>query len=176
MTATPNWGNLRHCGSARRGGAWWLTAPDSRLTAGFYDHPLPRSFTANWLDLDPQGLNDHVEIVSSSTTVVPDSGAAVKVKFVTRTGYPRFAHVTLPDGARPLGAEVFDDNGRAVGAVGQGGLLYARVPQDHGSVSVVWGERSGQRCRLAYAIRDDAVQQVSSGTPHQVCRPGIKEK
>ncbi|WP_425461331.1 hypothetical protein, partial [Escherichia coli] len=22
----------------------------------------------------------------------------------------------------------------------------------------------------------DAVQQVSSGTPHQVCRPGIKEK
>ncbi|MGF1222694.1 hypothetical protein ACQSFX_26545, partial [Klebsiella pneumoniae] len=25
-------------------------------------------------------------------------------------------------------------------------------------------------------IRDDAVQQVSSGTPHQVCRPGIKEK
>ncbi|WP_435302863.1 hypothetical protein, partial [Klebsiella pneumoniae] len=23
---------------------------------------------------------------------------------------------------------------------------------------------------------DDAVQQVSSGTPHQVCRPGIKEK
>lgn len=118
-----------------------------------------------------------MEIVSSSTTVVPDSGAAVKVKFVTRTGYARFAHVTLPDGAAPpLGAEVFDDNGRAVGAVGQGGLLYARVPQDHGSVSVVWGERSGQRCRLAYAIRDDAVQQVSSGTPHQVCRPGIKEK
>ncbi|PLK37995.1 hypothetical protein CWN74_20930, partial [Klebsiella pneumoniae] len=54
--------------------------------------------------------------------------------------------------------------------------LYARVPQDHGSVSVVWGERSGQRCRLAYAIRDDAAQQVSSPTPHQVCRPGIKEK
>ncbi len=56
----------------------------------------------------------------------------------------------------PLGAEVLDDNGRAVGAVGQGGLLYARVPQDHGSVSVVW------------AIRDDAVQQqrhAASGLP-----------
>ncbi|WP_416240731.1 hypothetical protein, partial [Klebsiella sp. k3] len=26
------------------------------------------------------------------------------------------------------------------------------------------------------AIRDDAAQQVSSPTPHQVCRPGIKEK
>ncbi len=101
MTATPNWGNLRHCGSARRGGARWLTALDSRLTAGFTIIPYLDPFTANWLDLDPQGLNDHVEIVSSSTTVVPDSGAAVKVKFVTRTGYPRFAHVTLPDGARP---------------------------------------------------------------------------
>ncbi|MCS6039274.1 fimbria/pilus outer membrane usher protein [Klebsiella pneumoniae subsp. pneumoniae] len=159
-------------------GPGWLTALDSRLTARVLRSSLTSIlFAANWLDLDPQGLNDHVEIVSSSTTVVPDSGAAVKVKFVTRTGYPWFAHVTLPDGAAPpLGAEVFDDNGRAVGAVGQGGLLYARVPQDHGSVSVVWGERSGQRCRLAYAIRDDAVQQVSSGTPHQVCRPGIKEK
>ncbi|MEB6137282.1 FimD/PapC C-terminal domain-containing protein, partial [Klebsiella pneumoniae] len=69
-----------------------------------------------------------------------------------------------------------DDTGRAVGALGQGGLLYARVPQDTGSDSVLWGERSWQRCRLAYAIRYDAVQQVSSGTPHQVCRPGIKEK
>jgi outer membrane usher protein len=68
---------------------------------GFTIIPYLDPFTDNWLDLDPQGLNDHVEIVSSSTTVVPDSGAAVKVKFVTRTGYPWFAHVTLPDGAAP---------------------------------------------------------------------------
>ena len=102
MTATPNWGNLRHCGSARRGGARVanrLGQPINRR--GFTIIPYLDPFTANWLDLDPQGLNDHVEIVSSSTTVVPDSGAAVKVKFVTRTGYPRFAHVTLPDGAAP---------------------------------------------------------------------------
>ncbi|WP_228299768.1 hypothetical protein, partial [Klebsiella pneumoniae] len=49
-------------------------------------------------------------------------------------------------------------------------------PQDRGRVSVVWGEGSGQRCRLDYGMRDEGVQQVSSGTPHQVCRPGIKEK
>ncbi|HCI6754540.1 TPA: fimbrial biogenesis outer membrane usher protein, partial [Klebsiella quasipneumoniae subsp. quasipneumoniae] len=115
--------------------------------------------------------------VSSSTTVVPDSGAAVKVKFVTRTGYPWFAHVTLSDGAAPpLGAEVLDDSDQAIGAVGQGGLLYARVPQVRGSVSVVWGERSAQRCRLDYAIHGEAAQQDSRGTPHQVCRPGLKEK
>ncbi len=179
MTATPELGEtfaiVEAPGAVGARVANRLGQPINRQ--GFTIIPYLDPFTANWLDLDPQGLNDHVEIVSSSTTVVPDSGAAVKVKFVTRTGYPWFAHVTLPDGAAPpLGAEVFDDNGRAVGAVGQGGLLYARVPQDHGSVSVVWGERSGQRCRLAYAIRDDAVQQVSSGTPHQVCRPGIKEK
>ncbi|HBX3958193.1 TPA: fimbrial biogenesis outer membrane usher protein, partial [Klebsiella pneumoniae subsp. pneumoniae] len=179
MTATPELGEtfaiVEAPGAVGARVANRLGQPINRQ--GFTIIPYLDPFTANWLDLDPQGLNDHVEIVSSSTTVVPDSGAAVKVKFVTRTGYAWFAHVTLPDGAAPpLGAEVFDDNGRAVGAVGQGGLLYARVPQDHGSVSVVWGERSGQRCRLAYAIRDDAVQQVSSGTPHQVCRPGIKEK
>lgn len=179
MTATPELGETFAIVEAPGAvGARVANRPGQPINRqGFTIIPYLDPFTANWLDLDPQGLNDHVEIVSSSTTVVPDSGAAVKVKFVTRTGYPWFAHVTLPDGAAPpLGAEVFDDNGRAVGAVGQGGLLYARVPQDHGSVSVVWGERSGQRCRLAYAIRDDAVQQVSSPTPHQVCRPGIKEK
>ena len=179
MTATPELGEtfaiVEAPGAAGARVANRLGQPINRQ--GFTIIPYLDPFTDNWLDLDPQGLNDHVEIVSSSTTVVPDSGAAVKVKFVTRTGYPWFAHVTLPDGAAPpLGAEVFDDSGRAVGAVGQGGLLYARVPQADGSVSVVWGERSGQRCRLAYAIRDDAAQQVSSPTPHQVCRPGIKEK
>ncbi len=145
---------------------------------GFTIIPYLDPFTANWLDLDPQGLNDHVEIVSSSTTVVPDSGAAVKVKFVTRTGYPLVCHVTLPDGAAPpLGAEVFDDNGRAVGAVGQGGLLYARsAARPRQRLGSMGRTQRGNAAGLAYAIRDDAVQQVSSGTPHQVCRPGIKEK
>jgi outer membrane usher protein FimD/PapC len=143
---------------------------------GFTIIPYLDPFTANWLDLDPQGLNDHVEIVSSSTTVVPDSGAAVKVKFVTRTGYPWFAHVTLPDGAAPRWARRCSTTavGRLAPSVRAGCCMPGAA--DHGSVSVVWGERSGQRCRLAYAIRGDAAQQVSSGTPHQVCRPGIKEK
>ena len=32
----------------------------------------------------------------------------------------------------PLGAEVFDSKEIAIGAVGQGGLLYARVPTSRG--------------------------------------------
>ncbi|HBX7437492.1 TPA: fimbrial biogenesis outer membrane usher protein, partial [Klebsiella pneumoniae] len=92
-------------------------------------------------------------IVSSSTVVVPDSGAAVKVKFATRTGYPWFANVTLSDGnTPPLGAEVFDSKEIAIGAVGQGGLLYARVPDIKGVLHVVWGDNSVQRCQLAYSV------------------------
>ncbi len=150
-----------------RWGPGWRTASDSRLIARVLPIiPYLDPFTANWLDLDPQGLNDRVEIISSSTTVVPDSGAAVKVKFATRTGYPWFARITLPNGeAPPLGAEVFDDSERAVGAVGQGGLLYARVPQTRGSVSLVWGRAPGnaagwsmpstamRRSRIAVACR-----------------------
>lgn len=144
---------------------------------GFTIIPHLDPFIGSWLDFDPQGLNGHMEIVSSNTMVVSDSGVAVKAKFVTRTDYPWLTHVTLPDGAAlPLGAEVFDDSSRTVGVVGQGGLLYARVPQTGGGVSVVRSERSGQRCRLAYVIHGDVTQQVSHGTPHQIYRPGTREK
>ena len=109
MTATPELGEtfaiVEAPGAVGARVANRLGQPINRQ--GFTIIPYLDPFTDNWLDHDPQGLNDHVEIVSSSTTVVPDSGAAVKVKFVTRTGYPWFAHVTLPDGAAPpLGAEV----------------------------------------------------------------------
>lgn len=120
---------------------------------GYTIIPYLNPFTENWLDLDPQGISDQVEIVSSSTVVVPDSGAAVKVKFATRTGYPWFANVTLSDGnTPPLGAEVFDSKEIAIGAVGQGGLLYARVPDIKGVLHVVWGDNSVQRCQLAYSV------------------------
>ncbi|OSL84470.1 fimbria/pilus outer membrane usher protein [Escherichia coli] len=178
MTATPELGETFAIVEAPGAtGARVANRPGQPINRqGFTIIPYLEPFTDNWLDLDPQGLDDHVEIVSSSTTVVPDLGAAVKVKFVTRTGYPWFVHVTLPDGAvPPLGSEVFDDSGQVVGAVGQGGLLYARVPHLHGSISVVWGERRGQRCGLAYDIHGDTAQQVSIGTLHQVCRPGLKE-
>lgn len=44
MTATPRTGETFAIVEAPGAvGARWLTALDSRLTAGFYDHPLPRS-------------------------------------------------------------------------------------------------------------------------------------
>ncbi len=144
---------------------------------GFTIIPYLDPFTDNWLDLDPQGS----ERPCGDCLQQHDGGARFgrggegQICHAYRLSLVCPCHAAGWRGA-PLGAEVFDDSGRAVGAVGQGGLLYARVPQADGSVSVVWGERSGQRCRLAYAIRGDAAQQVSRGTPHQVCRPGIKEK
>ncbi|WP_280175764.1 FimD/PapC C-terminal domain-containing protein, partial [Escherichia coli] len=60
---------------------------------------------------------------------------------------------TLSDGnTPPLGAEVFDSKEIAIGAVGQGGLLYARVPDIKGVLHVVWGDNSVQRCQLAYSV------------------------
>ncbi|MBL1816345.1 fimbrial biogenesis outer membrane usher protein, partial [Klebsiella pneumoniae] len=81
MTATPELGEtfaiVEAPGAVGARVANRLGQPINRQ--GFTIIPYLDPFTANWLDLDPQGLNDHVEIVSSSTTVVPDSGAAVKV-------------------------------------------------------------------------------------------------
>ncbi len=178
MTATPELGKrfaiVEAPGAVGARVANRLGQPINRQ--GFTIIPYLDPFTANWLDLDPQGLNDHVEIVSSSTTVVPDSGAAVKVKFVTRTGYPCLPMSRCRMARRPAGRGGVRRQ-RSGGWRRRSGRAAvcpsaARPRQRLGSM----GERSGQRCRLAYAIRDDAVQQVSSGTPHQVCRPGIKEK
>ena len=101
---------------------------------GYTIIPYLNPFTekTGWISIRKE-LAIKLRSLSSSTVVVPDSGAAVKVKFATRTGYPWFANVTLSDGnTPPLGAEVFDSKEIAIGAVGQGGLLYARVPDIKG--------------------------------------------
>lgn len=54
----------------------------------------------------------------------------MKVKFVTRTGYPWFANVTLSDGNTPPLLEVFDSKEIAIGADKEG--CYARVPDIKG--------------------------------------------
>lgn len=122
---------------------------------GYAVVPYLNPYTQNWIDLDPNGAGDNVEIVSSSTTVVPDAGAAVKVKFKTKQGYPLFLNVIMKKGyAPPLGSEVFDEHNELIGYIGQGGLLYARVSGREGVLKVMYDVNKTKECKLHYTVNN----------------------
>jgi len=61
-----------------------------------------------------------------------------------------------PRPALAAGADALDDTGHPVGMVGQHGLLYVRVGEPRGALTLVWGDGPDQRCRLLYDTRPNA--------------------
>ncbi|WP_241517443.1 FimD/PapC C-terminal domain-containing protein [Serratia marcescens] len=84
--------------------------------------------------------------------VAPYSGAVVKVKYNARQGSPILIDTAAAGAPAPFGAEVIDEGGAVVGAVGQGGLVYARVAQDRGALRVRWGADRAEQCALNYVL------------------------
>ncbi|WP_198298378.1 fimbria/pilus outer membrane usher protein [Bordetella genomosp. 8] len=118
---------------------------------GYAVVPYLTPYQVNTLELDPQGLSDDVELKSTSQDVVPRAGTVVRATFETQLGAPLILHVRKGDGqVVPMGADVFDSQGRQVGVVGQGGMLFARGVPDRGTLTVRWGSDAGAECALPY--------------------------
>ena len=56
--------------------------------SGYALVPAITAYQYNTIALDPQGISEQVEIESSEQQIAPYAGAAVKIKFKTRSGYP----------------------------------------------------------------------------------------
>ncbi|MBJ9977672.1 fimbrial biogenesis outer membrane usher protein [Pseudomonas sp. S75] len=124
---------------------------------GYAVVPSLTAYRYNSISLDPSGLDQETELLETERKVAPYAGAAVHVTFKTLSGHPLLIRARLSDGSSlPLGAEVFDDQGVNVGMVGQGGQVYARAEGDQGQLSVRWGPRVEDGCRLPYDIRAQA--------------------
>lgn len=119
---------------------------DSR---GYAAVPYLSPYQLNDIRLDPKGTASGVELDSTSQKVAPLDGAVVKVSYRARQGYPLLITVTGATPSLPFGTEVHDAAGRAVGYVGQGGQIYARVEQVSGVLTV---RADGKSCRLPYAL------------------------
>ncbi|CQR22501.1 putative outer membrane usher protein [Yersinia enterocolitica] len=92
--------------------------------------------------------------------MVPYSGAAVKVKFETLTGYAVLIQTQAAEGeGLPLGADVYSGKDELVGMVGQGNQIYARVKDKKGSLYVRWGDNSNEQCELPYAFDSKEAEQ-----------------
>lgn len=113
-------------------------------------------YRENQVGLNIDGLENDVEIKSTSTTVVPTSGAVVGVNFETDQGQSVLLMLARDDGGDiPLGASVRNEKGDEVGNVGQSGYAYVRGIADTGTLQVVWGASSSDMCAVRYSIPAD---------------------
>lgn len=119
--------------------------------------PYLTAYQLNDVEISPKGLSNNVELNLTSQKVAPYSGAVVKLKYETTVGYPALISAPQVDGQPlPFGAEVFDEQGRHIGVVGQGGRIFARVPTTEGVLKVVWGDSTDRQCRVRYMLPANA--------------------
>jgi len=126
------------------------TRIDSR---GYALVPSMTPYRYNSVILDPSDTATSAEILDGDQNVAPYAGAAVKLRFETRSGQAVLIRALQDDGApTPFGAEVLDQAGNAIGLVGQGGRIYVRAQQPHGQLTVRWGEAASEQCVVPYQI------------------------
>lgn len=119
---------------------------------GYALFPSPSPYQLNHVAIDPEGSSLDVEFENTAQKVVPRAGAVVKVKFKTRSGTPILI-ISLYEGQPvPFGAEVFDSKNLHVGTVSQGGMIYARVTENKGTLLIKWGDDSQSRCQVSYML------------------------
>lgn len=118
---------------------------------GYAIVPSLTPYRYNDVALDTKGINQNAELTGNQIRIAPYAGSAVLLKFSTLTGHALLIGATRPEGEPlPLGADVLDSTGAAIGMVGQGGQVYARVPADRGTLTVKWGEHREDQCAIAY--------------------------
>lgn len=123
---------------------------------GYAVVPYLNPYEMNEVSIDPKGASSDVELENTTQRVAPYSGAVVKLKYQTHSGSPILINATLEGQPVPFGAEVLDSAGNSVGAVGQGGQIYARVSEPQGELRVKWGEGAADRCAVRYQLMPQA--------------------
>jgi len=122
--------------------------------AGYAIVPSLTPYRYNDVALDTKGINPNAELSGGQVRVAPYAGSSVLLRFATLIGRALLITATTPGGEPlPLGADVLDDTGAVIGVVGQGSQAYARVPADHGTLTLKWGERDEDQCTIDYDLK-----------------------
>ncbi|MDW2643206.1 outer membrane usher protein [Citrobacter sp. HN-141] len=129
-------------------------------------------YRENTVGLDISTMENDVEIGNTTAVVVPTSGALVRIDIETDARKAFMLELVRDDGGFiPLAADVKDDKGASIGTVGQAGIAFVRGTDDNGTLSVVWGASSEERCRVTYSLSSDtAVVGKSPFLANQRCQ------
>lgn len=132
---------------------------------GYAILPSLTPYRYNTISLDSRNMADDVELQGGSKRLVPYAGAISRVTFKSTHGKATLINTTLPDGSQPpMGADVTDSDGEAVGIMGQGGQIYARIAAQSGVLFVKWGKNAAQQCQVWYQLpttRDAPLYQLT---------------
>ncbi len=124
--------------------------------------PYLTAYRRNEVSLDPIGLSDDVELKNTSQEVIPRSGAVMMVKYDTVSGHAVLIKSRRQDGSPlPFGASVFDKLGQEVGAVGQGGQIFARVNDESGDLFVSLSDKKNSLCVIPYRLATHSEKNIS---------------
>ena len=133
--------------------------------------PYLMPYRSNNVELDSADMADDVELLSNMRTVARARGGAAVLSHPPVQA--RAGRRQQRDGAPlPFGAEVYDlEDGEVIGSVGQGSRIVMRVRKDEGRVSVRWGSKADQRCRIDYALSERERGQSGFDVVESVCQP-----
>lgn len=153
-------------------GAQVLNAQNVELdSSGQAVVPYLTAYRRNEVSLDPIGLSDDVELKNTSQEVIPRSGSVMLVKFDTVSGHAVLIKSHRQNGSPlPFGASVFDASGQEVGAVGQGGQIFARVNEKSGKLFISLGNKSNSICAIEYHLSAQDIQSKGMANFEAVCR------
>lgn len=131
----------------------------------------------NRIALRTEDIGQNLDIPHAVKSVVPTSGAIVRVEFETHKGQSVLVRSQLPDGTTlPVGASVYDAEGKTVGIVGIRGEAYVSGVANDDQLLVKWGAGQQQACTLLIeGLADDPIETAAPGYRKLSlgCRPEV---
>ena len=126
-------------------------------SSGYAIMPYLTAYHENTIGIDISQIESDVAVKNTSTIAVPRSGAVLRVNFETDRSRSLLLELQRSDGGFiPLGADVLNEKGLSVGAVGQAGQAYVRGIEERGTLRVVWGREASSTCTVSYHITPSA--------------------
>ncbi|MNI76650.1 Outer membrane usher protein FimD precursor [compost metagenome] len=119
--------------------------------------PYATPYRQNTLTLSDTNDASGAEITNNVGYIVPFYGAVNRVKFATDLRQSYTLTASFPDGKPlPFGTEVVDQNGRAVGYVGQASVLYVKSEQPPKRLDVKLNRADANSCVIDLTTADIA--------------------
>ncbi|WP_164273926.1 fimbria/pilus outer membrane usher protein [Stenotrophomonas sp. B1-1] len=92
------------------------------------------------IDIDPRGIPEDIQFTSTRAIAVPTAGAMVRLMYATEQRGNQHAFIVRAphDQPIPFGAKILDDQGEALGMVGQGGQAWFAAAAHVPRVRIQW--------------------------------------
>ncbi|MEE3608877.1 fimbria/pilus outer membrane usher protein [Avibacterium paragallinarum] len=113
--------------------------------------PYVEPYSINYIGINIDDLPDTVELSATEQQIIPKANSANLVNFSSIIGKVAFLDLGVNTGGKkpPIGTTVFDEEGKNVGTVAQGGKIYTRGLKNTGQLHLEW---DNNQCRIDYHL------------------------